>query len=126
MPGDLLEQTFLSREEGSFTRILMTRFLDRIGEGAPWRAIDMGTNETIKQAVIAGLGVALISRHTWTEELRAGRRPTRLPKNSSRRNGFLGTGPAALSFRPVGANGVRGRCRLSSSCAQQSWQPGQV
>lgn len=72
-PGDLLEQTFLSREEGSGTRILMTRFLDRIGEGIPWRAVEMGTNETIKQAVMAGLGIALISQHTVTEELRAGR-----------------------------------------------------
>ncbi|MCF3974242.1 LysR family regulator CbbR [Paracoccus salsus] len=72
-PGDLLAQTFLSREEGSGTRILMTRFLDRIGEGIPWRAVEMGTNETIKQAVIAGLGIALISQHTVTEELRSGR-----------------------------------------------------
>ncbi|MGZ3217921.1 LysR family regulator CbbR [Paracoccus sp. T5] len=72
-PGDLLTQTFLSREEGSGTRILMTRFLDRIGEGATWRAVEMGTNETIKQAVIAGLGIALISQHTCTEELRSGR-----------------------------------------------------
>ena len=73
MPGDLLAQTFLSREEGSGTRILMTRLLDRIGEGATWRAVEMGTNETIKQAVIAGLGIALISQHTVTEELRSGR-----------------------------------------------------
>lgn len=72
-PGDLLAETFLSREEGSGTRILMTRLLDRIGEGSPWRAVEMGTNETIKQAVIAGLGIALISQHTVTEELRAGR-----------------------------------------------------
>ncbi len=72
-PGDLLAETFLSREEGSGTRILMTRLLDRIGEGAPWRAVEMGTNETIKQAVIAGLGIALISQHTVTEELRTGR-----------------------------------------------------
>ena len=73
MPGDLLAQTFLSREEGSGTRTLMTRFLDRIGEGATWRAVEMGTNETIKQVVIAGLGIALISQHTVTEELRSGR-----------------------------------------------------
>lgn len=73
IPGDLLAQTFLSREEGSGTRNLMTRFLDRIGEGTPWRAVEMGTNETIKQAVMAGLGIALISQHTVTEELRAGR-----------------------------------------------------
>ncbi|MBU3029196.1 LysR family regulator CbbR [Paracoccus marinaquae] len=72
-PGELLAETFLSRESGSGTRILMTRLLDRLGEGAPWRAVEMGTNETIKQAVIAGLGIALISQHTVTEELRSGR-----------------------------------------------------
>ncbi|MTH62994.1 LysR family regulator CbbR [Paracoccus shanxieyensis] len=73
MPQDLLAQTFLAREPGSGTRILMTRFLDRIGDGTPWRMVEMGTNETIKQAVIAGLGIALISQHTVTEELRSGR-----------------------------------------------------
>lgn len=73
MPQDLLAQTFLAREPGSGTRSLMTRFLDRIGDGLPWRMVEMGTNETIKQAVLAGLGIALISQHTVTEELRAGR-----------------------------------------------------
>ncbi|WP_457647774.1 LysR family regulator CbbR, partial [Profundibacter sp.] len=70
---ELLAQTFIAREEGSGTRIMMIRYLDRIGEGTPYRSIEMGTNETIKQAVIAGLGVALISQHTVTEELRSGR-----------------------------------------------------
>lgn len=69
----LLEQVFISREQGSGTRILMSRYLDRIGEGQPYEAIEMGSNETIKQAVIAGLGIALISQHTVTEELKAGR-----------------------------------------------------
>ena len=70
---DLLNEVFISREEGSGTRILMTRYLDRIGEGRPYDTLEMGSNETIKQAVIAGLGVALISQHTVTEELKAGR-----------------------------------------------------
>ena len=48
----------------------MARFLDRIGEGRPVRTTEMGTNETIKQAVMAGLGLALISQHTVMEELR--------------------------------------------------------
>lgn len=69
-PAALLRETFLAREEGSGTRILMARFLDRIGEGRPVRTIEMGTNETIKQAVMAGLGLALISQHTVMEELR--------------------------------------------------------
>ena len=70
---ELLGETFLTREEGSGTRILTTRYLDRIGEGRPYRSIEMGTDETIKQAVIAGLGVALISGHTVGPELEAGR-----------------------------------------------------
>lgn len=70
---ELLNQTFIAREQGSGTRILMIRYLDRIGEGAPYRLIEMGSNETIKQAVMANLGVAMISQHTVTEELRSGR-----------------------------------------------------
>jgi DNA-binding transcriptional LysR family regulator len=73
---DLLRETFLCREDGSGSRILMTRYLDRIGEGLPYRAIEMGTNETIKQAVMAGLGVAIISAHTIVPELAAGRLAT--------------------------------------------------
>ena len=38
----LLDQVFISREQGSGTRILMSRYLDRIGEGQPYEAIDMG------------------------------------------------------------------------------------
>ncbi|MDU8928142.1 LysR family transcriptional regulator [Alisedimentitalea sp. MJ-SS2] len=72
-PQALLDQTFIAREQGSGTRILMTRYLDRIGGGTPYRLIEMESNETIKQAVIANLGVAMISQHTVTEELRSGR-----------------------------------------------------
>lgn len=72
-PTDLLADTFISREQGSGTRILMTRYLDRIGDGMPYRQIEMGSNETIKQAVIAGLGLAMISQHTVTDELNSGR-----------------------------------------------------
>ncbi|MFQ5624471.1 MAG: LysR family transcriptional regulator, partial [Paracoccaceae bacterium] len=51
-PEELLQETFIAREPGSGTRILMIRYLDRIGEGLPYRFIEMGSNETIKQAVI--------------------------------------------------------------------------
>ncbi len=51
----------------------MTRYLDRVGEGMPYRHIEMGSNETIKQAVIANLGIAMISMHTACEEIRNGR-----------------------------------------------------
>lgn len=72
-PEVLLRETFLSREAGSGTRILMHRFLDRIGPDGPPRLIEMDSNETIKQAVLAGLGVAFLSLHTVDTELRSGR-----------------------------------------------------
>ena len=72
-PEELLSETFLTREDGSGTRILASRYLDRIGDGLPYKSVEMGTNETIKQAVMAGLGVALISQQTVTAELLSGR-----------------------------------------------------
>lgn len=72
-PELLLKEVFILREEGSGTRLLMNRYLDRIGEGQVYDSVVMGSNETIKQAVMAGLGIALISEHTVTEELRSKR-----------------------------------------------------
>lgn len=73
LPEVLMTETFLSREEGSGTRLLMNRFLDRLNDGRPHRIVEMGTNETIKQAVMAGLGIAIISAHTCKAELEEGR-----------------------------------------------------
>ena len=69
----ILSQVFLAREEGSGTRILMSRYLDRLGEGQVVEMIEMESNETIKQAAIAGLGIAFLSLHTVMDELQAGR-----------------------------------------------------
>lgn len=71
--AQLLSQTFLTRESGSGTRILTERFLDNLAEGADYKTIEMESNETIKQAIIAGLGIAILSRHTVTAELETGR-----------------------------------------------------
>jgi DNA-binding transcriptional LysR family regulator len=70
---DLLSERFLAREQGSGTRILMDRFLDKFGGGRPFDVVEMGTNETIKQSVMAGLGLALISAHTCMTEIADGR-----------------------------------------------------
>lgn len=70
--ADLAGETFLSREEGSGTRILMTRYLDRLGEGQSFDLVEMGSNETIKQAAMAGLGIGFLSLHTVADELRTG------------------------------------------------------
>ncbi len=72
-PALLVQETFISREEGSGTRILMQRFIDRLEEGPVARIVEMESNETIKQAVRAGLGIALLSLHTVHEELAQGR-----------------------------------------------------
>ncbi len=66
-------ERFLSREPGSGTRLLMERVLTRVRPYGKLDVVDMGTNETIKQAVIAGLGIALISQHTCLAELKAGK-----------------------------------------------------
>lgn len=73
LPARLLAETFIMREPGSGTRILMERFLDREGEGRTYEKIEFNTNETIKQAVIANLGIALISAHTVMDALASGR-----------------------------------------------------
>jgi DNA-binding transcriptional LysR family regulator len=69
----LAGEAFLFREAGSGTRSLFDYFLGDtlIRQAQP--GIELGSNETIKQAVMAGLGVALISAHTIAAELADGR-----------------------------------------------------
>jgi DNA-binding transcriptional LysR family regulator len=73
IPSELLAtEKFLVREPGSGTLGVMERFFQdhRI---APKIGMQIASNETIKQAVIAGLGVALISAHTVEAEIEDGR-----------------------------------------------------
>ncbi|WP_198666131.1 LysR family transcriptional regulator [Tropicimonas sp. IMCC34043] len=69
----LLREHFVMREDGSGTRILAMRFVEDIARGQAVRMVEMSSNETIKQAVMSGLGIAVISGHTVAEELRTGR-----------------------------------------------------
>jgi DNA-binding transcriptional LysR family regulator len=71
-PSELAGETFISRERGSGTRMLMERFFDKHGL-TPKIGLEADSNETIKQSVIAGLGVAFISQHTVSHELDEGR-----------------------------------------------------
>lgn len=64
----LSDETFLTREPGSGTRSLMEQLFERTGFQAKL-GMAMSSNETIKQAVIAGLGIAFISAHTVASEL---------------------------------------------------------
>ena len=62
---------FIVRETGSGTRASMDAFF-REHRLEPQVAMQMPSNETIKQAVIAGMGLAFLSLHTVWLELRAG------------------------------------------------------
>jgi len=61
----------IAREAASGTRALMDRFFQdqRVD---PRIAMEMPSNETIKQAVMAGMGVSLLSLHTVAFELKHG------------------------------------------------------
>lgn len=71
-PELLNEETFLIRESGSGTRATMERYFADVGL-APGHVMEMVGNETIKQAVMAGLGLAFISAHTVSLECEVGR-----------------------------------------------------
>ncbi len=64
---------FLVREPGSGTRISFERFMGDLPGRLDDPGMEMDSNETIKQAVMAGLGVAFISAHTVEWEIEAGR-----------------------------------------------------
>ena len=67
----LADYEFLIREEGSGTRAAMEKFFadHRL---TPRVAMEMTSNETIKQAVMAGMGISFLSLHTIGLELKAG------------------------------------------------------
>ena len=66
--NDLAGETFITRERGSGTRMLMEQFFQKNGLAAKV-GMEMDSNETLKQAVMAGLGIAFISQHTVFHEL---------------------------------------------------------
>ena len=65
-------ETFLIRERGSGTRSAMERFF-AARRFRPRETIEISSNETIKQAVMAGMGVSFLSLHTVGLELQARR-----------------------------------------------------
>lgn len=65
-------ENFIMREPGSGTRTAMERFF--AGRGiALSTGMEMSSNEAIKQAVQAGLGLGIVSLHTLEMELETGR-----------------------------------------------------
>ena len=68
----LQQETFVVRETGSGTRIAMERFFSEQGISLT-KGMEMTSNEAIKQAVEAGLGLGIVSVHTLELELETGR-----------------------------------------------------
>jgi DNA-binding transcriptional LysR family regulator len=70
-PSMLADQEFIVREPGSGTRAAMEHFF-REQRLAPPQVMEMTSNETIKQAVIANMALAFLSLHTCGLELGTG------------------------------------------------------
>lgn len=60
-------EPFLMREPGSGTRLLATRIFGQHGL-APKVRLELNTDEAIKEAILAGLGISILSRSTLGRE----------------------------------------------------------
>lgn len=69
--ADLADWPFLTREPGSGTRLAAERCFAQAG-AAPAARIELGANEAVKQGVMAGLGLSVLSRGTVALEVRHG------------------------------------------------------
>lgn len=56
-------EPFLMREAGSGTRLVADEIFAKSGQPQP-RGLELSTNEAIKQAILAGLGISILSRYT--------------------------------------------------------------
>lgn len=67
---DLRNEKFIAREEGSGTRLLMEKIFDQ-GGVKPLITMSIDSNETIKQSVLANMGLTFISLRAIRRELDA-------------------------------------------------------
>jgi DNA-binding transcriptional LysR family regulator len=66
-PALVAAEPFLLREKGSGTRLAIERHFAELGFSLKIR-MELGSNEAIKQAIVGGLGISVLSRHTLTLE----------------------------------------------------------
>ena len=69
---ELLQEPFISRESGSGTRVVAERAFRKLGLAPPEPAMELASTGSIKRALIAGHGYALLSGYTVREELSRG------------------------------------------------------
>jgi DNA-binding transcriptional LysR family regulator len=70
--ADLLNYPLIFREQGSATRMAMERYLAECGISASQK-IELTSNEAVKQAVLAGLGISIMPMIGIHHELDAGK-----------------------------------------------------
>jgi DNA-binding transcriptional LysR family regulator len=63
--SELSNERLLIREQGSGTRFAIQRFFDQQGYSLQ-KSVTIASNEAIKESVMAGLGIAIISRQALT------------------------------------------------------------
>jgi DNA-binding transcriptional LysR family regulator len=70
--SDILRYPFVSREEGSGTRDVITQYLmdEKVNPGDLDMSLELGSPESIKGAVEAGMGITIISRSIIGKELK--------------------------------------------------------
>lgn len=71
-PQALNQFELISREPGSGTRFIMEGYLSERNV-TPMVSMEMSSNETIKQAVMADLGISFVSLHTVGDEIANGK-----------------------------------------------------
>lgn len=70
--AEVMQERFIGREPGSGTRLAVERVLQEQGiDAEPY--MELGSSEAIKQAVLAGIGIAVISLHSVRLEQAAGK-----------------------------------------------------
>jgi len=71
-PDEIAEDTFIMREQGSGTRKLMEDVLVKHGIELVPVSVTLGSTTAVKEAVIAGLGITLLSERAVRREVDAG------------------------------------------------------
>ena len=69
--AELCREPFVLREHGSGTRVIVEKALARLGLSLK-PALALNSTEAIKRSVIAGIGLAIVSRLTIAQELELG------------------------------------------------------
>lgn len=88
-PASLADETWIVREATSGTRAATQKVLTGLGV-TPARQMEFGSTQIIKEAVAAGLGIALLSQYTLQRELTLGiLQRLRLPNVSFERQFFF-------------------------------------